>query len=180
MTLLLAALLVAAPADKRLEISAKAPHIERVEPGTLAVETEGELHAELLPSDEILLEAKQPGVSRVFLFSKRLVRVYEVAVDAPLPPADPGGCAPVIDAKSYQACRARIGPAERVVFELEGLQAEAKAAQAALEKAQLGHLSVGLTPYGLRLKGARDEAERRRALRAVWPALLGPLRLDDP
>ena len=178
MTLLLAALLVAMPADRRLQMSVKAPRIERVEPGVLFVEAEGALRAELLPSDELLLEAKKPGVARVFLFSKHLVRVLEVAVDAPLPPAGPGGCPAVVDAKSYEACRARIGPAEKVVFELEGLQAQARAAQAELDRAQLGHVSVGFSPYGLRLKGARDEPERRRALRTVWPALLGPLRLD--
>ncbi len=178
--LLLAALLLAMPADKRLQLSVKAPLIERVDPGTLFIETEGDVHAELLPSDEILLEAKKPGVSRVFLFSKFLVRVYEVAVEVPLPALGPGGCAPVIDAKTYEACRACIGPGEKVVFELEGLQAVARAAQVELSKASLAHLSVGFSPYGLRLKGARDEAERRRALRAVWPALLGPVRLDNP
>jgi hypothetical protein len=178
--LLRAALLLAAPLDKQLAMSAKKPLIERIDPGAVAVEVEGELHAELLPTDELLLEAKKPGVSRVFLFSKFLVRVYEVAVDTALPAVAAGGCAPVIDSKSYEACRARVGPGEKVVFELEGLQAMAKAAQAELEKAQLGHIAIGFSPYGLRLKGARDEAERRRALRAAWPALLGPVRLDGP
>ena len=179
--LLLAALLVATPADRRLELKVGTPLIERVEPGTLFVETDGPgLHAELLASGELLLEARKPGLSRVFLFSKRLVRVYLVAVGVPLPPEGPGGCAPVVDAKSYDACRARIGPGEKVVFEPEGLQAQAKAAQVELDRALLPQVSAGFTPYGLRLKGARDEPERRRALRAIWPLLLGPLRLDDP
>ena len=174
------AALLAIPVDRQLTMSAKKPHIEHVDPGTVSIEVEGDLHAELLPSDEILLEARKPGVSRVYLFSKFLMRVYEVAVDAPLPPPGPGGCAPVIDSKSYEACRARIGPGEKVVFELEGMQAMAKAAQALLEKAALPQIQAGFSPYGLRLKGARDEAERRRALIAVWPALLGPVRLDNP
>lgn len=167
----LAALLVAMPAEKRLPLP-KAPHIERVEAGTLAVETEGAVRAELLPSDEVLIEGRGPG--RVFLFSRRLVRVIELSDE----PAPAGGCAPVIDARTYEACRARVAPGEKVVFEPEGLQAQAKAAQAALDAAGLEHVSAGFTPYGLRLKGPRDEAERRRALRVVWPAVLGPLRLD--
>lgn len=178
--MLLLALLLAAPADQRLSLPLKAPHIQRVEPGTSSVEAEGPVRAELLPSDELLIEPLKAGVARVFLFSRRMVRVIEIAIDAPLPPPGAGGCPAVIDAKTYEACRARIAPGERVVFEPEGLQAQAKAAQLELDKAQLGHITAGFTAYGVRLKGARDEAERHRALRAIWPALLGPLRLDEP
>ena len=78
------------------------------------------------------------------------------------------------------ACYAqfRAAPQPRMVFELEGMQAEARAAQEELLKAGLAHIVVGLSPWGVKLKGAKDEAERRRALRVIWPAILGPLRVD--
>ena len=66
-----------------------------------------------------------------------------------------------------------------MVFELEGLQAEARAAQEELARAGLAHVEIGLSPYGVKLKNVKDSAEKRRALRAIWPAILGPLRLDD-
>ena len=62
--------------------------------------------------------------------------------------------------------RAGLGP----------LRAEVSGAE--LRRAGLGQVEVAISPYGVRLKGVRDEAERRKALRAIWPAILGPLRLD--
>ena len=81
------------------------------------------------------------------------------------------------DAACYAQFRA--APQPRIVFELEGLQAEAKAAQDELDKAGLKSVSVAISPWGVKLRGAKDAAEKRRALRAVWPAILGTLRLDD-
>lgn len=179
MTLLLAALLVAMPADKRLTMRPGAPLIERADAGVLAVEAEPPLHAELLASGELLLEAPQPGVFRVFLFSKRQVRAWEVAAGVPLPPAPPGGCTEVRDDATYEACRKIAGPQDRIRFDLEGLQAEAKAAQAVLAKAGLSSVQIALSAWGVKLKGTRDDAEKRRALALVWPFVLGPLRLDD-
>lgn len=175
----LAALLLAAPPDARIALRLRAPHIEKVAPGFGAVETDGDLRAELLPSDELLLEPRARGVFHVFLYARRFVRVLEVAVDVPLPPAPAGGCAVVRDAATYEDCLAKAAPDGKITFELEGLQAEAKAAQAALGRGGLAHVSVALSPYGVKLKGARDEAEKRRALRTIWPWLLTPLRLDD-
>lgn len=193
--LLAAALLVpcaalALPPDARLELHGKAPRFEKVDPAfeAVLVEPAALLHAELLPSGELLLEPKGTkagdpkgsGIAHVFCFARRLVRVIEVSLDAPVKadaPAKP--CAPVKDAASYAACRAQGGGSGALSFELEGLQAEAKAAQDELAKAGLGHITIALSPYGVKLKGAKDEAEKRRALMAVWGAVLGALRLDD-
>ena len=66
-----------------------------------------------------------------------------------------------------------------LTFEIEGLQAQAKAAKALLLSAKLGKLDVSFSPFGVRIKGAKDEAEKRRALVIIWPVVLGPLRLDE-
>ena len=179
MTLLFAALLVAMPADKRLTMRTGAPLIERADAAVLSVEAEPPLRAELLASGELLLEAPQPGLFHVFLFSKRQVRAWEIAVGVPLPPAPPGGCTEVRDEATYEACRKIAGPQDRIRFELEGVQAEAKAAQGALAKAGLPGVQIALSAWGVKLKGPRDETEKRRALAVVWPFVLGPLRLDD-
>ncbi len=174
----LAALLVAIPADARISLQTGAHRIEKISPGFDAVETEGPLHAELLPSgDELLLEPSAKGVARAFLFARREVRVVEVFIDTPLPPpGEKPACATVKDAACYAQFRA--APQPKMIFELEGLQAEAKAAQEELSRAGLPHISVALSPWGVKLKGARGEAEQRRALRTIWPAILGPLRID--
>jgi hypothetical protein len=64
-------------------------------------------------------------------------------------------------------------------FELEGMQAQAQAAQALLGKAGLGRVRVSFSPFGVKLEGAVDAAEKRRAIVAIYPAVLGPLRVDD-
>ena len=94
----------------------------------------------------------------------------------PLPPEKPA-CASIKDAACYAQFRA--APQPRMIFELEGLQAEARAAQEELAKAGLPNLEVAISPWGVKLKGAKSDAEKRRALKAIWPAILGPLRLDD-
>jgi hypothetical protein len=172
------ALLLAVPADKRLSLYAGSHQIEKLDLVVLAVEAEGPLHAELLPSgNELLLEPLGPGIARAFLFARHEVRVIEIAVDTPFAPAaPPPSCTMVKDAACYAQFRAH--PPERIIFEIEGLQAEMKAAQEELRRAGLGQVEVAISPYGVRLKGVRDEAERRKALRAIWPAILGPLRLD--
>ena len=177
MTAALLALLFAIPADARVSLHAGAHRIEKISPGFEAVETEGPLHAELLPSgDELLLEPSGPGVARAFLFARREVRVVEVFIDTPAPPpAAKPLCATVKDAACY--VQFRKAPQQKMIFELEGLQAEARAAQEELSRAGLAHVEVVLSPWGVKLKGARDVGEQRRALRAIYPALLGPLRL---
>lgn|GEM_PF-1670780 len=190
--LLAAGLLVAFPAlalppDARLELHGSAPHFEKVDPAfeAVLVEPPGSLHAELLPSAELLLEpkagSKGAAIAHVFCFARRIVRVIEVTLPAAVraPSLVPVPCAPVKDAASYAACRAQGGGTGVLSFELEGLQAEAKAAQDELIKADLAHLTIALSPYGVKIRGAKDEAEKRRALVAVWGAVLGPLRLDD-
>lgn len=177
MTAALLALLLAVPAEARLSLHAGDHRIEKIDPVD-AVESEGPLHAELLPSgNELLLEPSAKGVARAFLFTRRQVRVIEIFIDTePPPPAPPPTCPTVKDAACYAQFRA--SPQPRTVFEIEGVQAEAKAAQEELSKAGLAQIEVALSPWGVKLKGAKDEAERRRALRAIWPAILGPLRLD--
>lgn len=174
---LVLALLVAVPAEARMSFHAGSQAIEKISPDTEAVEVEGPLRAELLPSgNEMLLEPLGKGIARVFLFAPREVRVIEIAIDAEFPPsALPPVCPTVKDAGCYQQFRA--SPPSRIVFEPEGLQAEARAAQEELEKAGLAHVRLALSPYGVKLTGARDGKEKRRALRAIWPAILGPLRL---
>jgi len=175
---LLLALLLAVPAELRLSLHAGEHHIEKISWLAEAVESEGPLRAELLPSgNELLLEPSGRGLARAFLFTRREVKVIEVAIDAAFPePAPLPTCAAVKDAACYAQFRAH--PLPRMVFELEGLQAEAKSAQDELSRAGLGHISVAISPWGVKLIGARDDPEKRRALRAVWPAILGPLRLD--
>jgi len=174
-----AALLLAIPADARLSLRAGAHAIEKVRPGFVAVETEGPLHAELLPSgNELLLEPQAKGIARAFLFGRHEVHVVEVAIDTAFPEPGPlPSCTSVKDAACYAQFRAH--PTDKLVFELEGLQAEAKAAQEELARAGLPHIEVGLSPFGVKLKGAKDESEKRRALRAIYPAILGRLRLDQ-
>ncbi len=176
--MILLALLLAIPPDARITLHAGEHHIEKIAPAD-AVEAEGPLHAELLPSgNELLLEPSAKGIARAFLFTRRQVRVIEVLIEVePPPPAPKPSCETVKDAACYAQFRA--APQPKMIFELEGLQAEAKAAQEELAKAGLAHIQVALSPWGVKLKGAKDDAEKRRALRAIWPAILGPLRVDD-
>lgn len=177
--MILAALLLAVPADLRLSLHAGEHRIAQIDWRAESVETEGPLRAELLPSgNEILLEPLGKGVARAFVFTRREVRVIEAFVDTPLPP--PGerpACETVKDAACY--AQFRVAPQPHMVFELEGLQAEAKAAQSELARAGLAHIEVAISPWGVKLKGAKDAAEKRRALKVIWPAILGPLRLDE-
>ena len=183
-----------APPDGRLALTGKRPRIEKIDTGFSAVEADPPelLRAELLPTGELLLEPKAAGVARVFLYATRLVRVLEVALDMPLPPPPteppPAACtdqgeARVASAACYDYWRARLAhlpaaDAPPISLEGDGLMAELKAAQAALAAAGL-KLRVALSPFGLRVQGAKDEAEKHRALRLIWPFILGPLRLDE-
>jgi hypothetical protein len=167
--ILLAALLLAIPPDLRLP----APKIQKIDEGAVAVESEGGLHAELLPSgNEVLLEGK---AGRVFLFYRHSVQVIEIGLQQP--DSEPPQCAPIADEKTYRECLQR--PGRTVQFTLEGLQFEARAAQKRLDDAGLAKITLQLSPFGIRLKGARDEAESRKAIVAIYPAILGPLRLDN-
>ena len=174
-----ALVLLAIPADLRLSLHSGEHRIERIDWLAEAIETEGPLHAELLPSgNEVLLEPSAKGVARAFVFTRREVRVIETFTDQPQPPpGEKPSCAVVKDAACYAQFRA--APQPRMVFEMEGLQAEARAAQDELARAGLKNIEVAISPWGVKLKGARDAAEKRRALKAIWPAILGPLRLDD-
>ena len=172
-------LLLAVPADARLSLQPGQHRIEKIAWRAELVEAEGPLRAELLPSgNELLLEPQGPGVARAFLFSPREVHVIEVFIGAPPPPpAGKPSCETVKDTACYAQFRA--APQAKMVFELDGLQAEARAAQDELDKAGLKNVSVAISPFGVKLTGAKDAAEKRHALRAIWPAILGPLRLDD-
>jgi hypothetical protein len=173
--------LLAVPADARLSLHAGASVIEKVQAGVLLVETEGPLRAEMLPSgNEVLLEPRAKGIARVFFFARHEVRVIEVAIDTQFPEPGPAPSCPVVkDAACYAQWRAHVPPDRKLIFELEGLQAEARAAQEELARAGLEHIEVRLSAFGVKLKGARDEAEKRKALRAIYPAILGRLRLDS-
>ena len=168
--LLALVLALAGPGDKRLVLRPGQKSIEKIAPGAEAVEG-----AELLPSgNEVLIE--KPGL--VFVFHRREVHVFEVAASFTPRKAKPTGCPVIRDADCYEKWRAAAEPGDKLVFELEGLEAEARAAQRELDSAGLSHVKVALSGAGVRLKGARDEQERRRALQAIWPAILGPLRLE--
>ena len=178
------------PPDARLRLEPKQPRIEKLGPEFTVVEVDDPkvLRAELLPSGELLLEAVGPGVAHAFLFARRLVRVVEVAVAAPLPapaPAPKGTCAaPAITEKCYPAWRERLShlaaaEAPQLSYELEGIQEEAKAAGALLAAAGLGHVQFARSAMGVRVKGTKDAAEKRAALRAVYGAVLGPLRFEE-
>ncbi|HUJ26870.1 MAG TPA: hypothetical protein VLW85_12680 [Myxococcales bacterium] len=159
-----------------LHLSLGAQSIQKV--SALAVDRDGPVRAELLPSgNEVLIEATGRGIGHVFLFDRHELRVIEVAVDVEPPPPGPvPACETVKDAACYEQFRRH--PMPRMTFELEGLQAEARAAQKLLDDAGL-KVTVGLSPWGVKLKGAKDEAETRKALVAIWPAILGPLRFDE-
>jgi hypothetical protein len=194
MTALVSLAAHAVPPDARLGLQGRKPQIEKVDTAFTAVEVDAPdvVRAELLPAGELLLEPRGPGVARVFLFAPRVVRALEVAVDVALPqPEDkpaPAGCAAASEARVVsQACydhwRARLQhlvarDAPALAFEDAGLLAQLKAAQAELQRAGLGSIQIAASPFGVRLKGAQDEQQRRAALRAVWSAVLGPLRLD--
>ena len=180
----------AVPPDARLALQLKQPRIEKLGPEFTVVEVDDPkvLRAELLPSGELLLEPVGPGVAHAFLFARRLVRVVEVAVDKPLPapaPAPTGLCAaPVIMEKCYPLWRERLShlaatDAPQVSYELEGMQQEAKVAGALLAAAGLGHVQFSRSALGVRLRGTKDAAEKRAALRAVYRAVLGPLRFEE-
>ena len=180
----------ALPPDARLELTGRAPRIEKIDDGFTAVEVDDPkvVRAELLPSGELLLEPLAAGEAHVFLFAKRLVRVVEVAVGRPLaaPAPPPGGfCAlPSVTVQCYAAWRERLRrlpavEAPRLSYELEGVQAEAREADGLLAAAGLGNIRFARSPFGVKLKGAKDDRERRAALRAVWSAVLGPLRFEE-
>lgn len=167
--MILLALLLAIPPDVRIP----AAKIQKIDEGALAVESEGELHAELLPSgNEVLLEGK---FGRAFLFYPHVVKVIEIGLQQP--ESELTSCAPIADEKSYRDCLQR--PARSVQFTLEGLQVEARAAQKLLDEVGLAKVQVQLSSFGIKLKGARDDAEARKALRVIYHAILGPLRLDN-
>lgn len=179
----------AAPPDERLALTSNTPKILKLpaEYDLALSDTPAVARTELLPTGELLIEPVSKGEAHVFVFQRRLVRVYELAVDQPLAPADPapeGACQkPVIDkpcAAPWMKHLQHLTTAELPKFhsEIEGLQELAKMAQALLTKARLGHISIAISPYGLRIKDAKDDDERRRAIMAVYPAVLGPLRLD--
>jgi len=192
--LLLAPAVRAVPPDARLSLQGKKPSIQKADTGFTGVDSDAPeiVRAELLPTGELLLEPQGPGLARVFLFAPRLVRVLEIAVDVALPSAIeaalPLGCGSATEAKiasaaCYTAWRARLSAtlsadAPAVSFEDQGLHAQLAAAQVELVKAGLPTVQIAVTPFGIRIKGAKDESERRRALRAAWSALLGPLRLE--
>ena len=192
--LLLAPAVRALPPDARLALSGKKPSIQKADTGFTAVDSDAPeiVRAELLPTGELLLEPQGPGVARVFLFAPRVVRVLEIAVDVALPEAVdlplPPGCGSATEAKiataaCYVAWRAKLAAtlsadAPAVSFEDAGLHAQLAAAQAELVKAGLSKVQLAVTPFGIRIKGAKDEPERRRALRVAWSAMLGPLRLE--
>jgi hypothetical protein len=182
---------MALPPDARIALQSAKPRIEKVDAGFTAVEVDAPevLRAELLPAGELLLEPRKPGLARVFLFAPRIVRVIEVAVDLALPRSEdrppPPGCAAgeearIASAACYEHWRGRLRHslgAPPLVFEEAGLFAQLKAAQVELDAAGL-NVKVAVSPFGVRVKGAKDDTERRRALRAIWSALLGPLRID--
>lgn len=158
-----------------LQLSLHARQIEKTT--AIAVDCDGPVHAELLPSgNEVLIEATGRGIGHVFLFDRHEVRVIEVAVETAVETGPAPACATVKNAACYEQFRKH--PMPHMVFELEGLQAEAKAAQKLLDDAKLP-ITVAISPWGVKLKGAKDEAQKRKALMAIWPAILGPLRLDD-
>jgi hypothetical protein len=181
----------AAPPDARLAIELGAPKIERIDPSFTVVESDDEtvVRAELLPSGELLLEPKHRGTTRVFLFAPRLVRVIEISIGEPLPAIDPAPalpCAkPLINVACYPAWRTHLqhllaSDAPPLELEIEALQEELKQATAALGKAGL-NLSLAINAFGIKIKSGKEVAEpglERRALRTIWPFILGPMRLD--
>jgi hypothetical protein len=180
----------AAPPDARIAIVLGAPRIERVGSEFTVVEVDepGVLRAELLPSGELLLEPQRAGAALVFLYAERLVRVLEVAVGQALAPIGPEPAGPcrvaVVTPACYPAWRERLlhlpaAEAPRIAFEIEGLQAEARAAGERLAAAGLGHVRYARSALGVRLGGARDVAEKRRAVRVIWPVVLGVLRVEE-
>jgi len=178
----------AAPPDVRMALEEGKPRIEHIDGSFTVAESDDEnvVHAELLPSGEILLEPKGRGVAHVFIFADRLVRVVEIAVGVALPeiaPAPDKACAkPRINAACYPAWRVHLQHLESkdtppIEFELDGLQAEVKEAQAALDRAGI-HAQLQASAFGVKLKGVADAAAERKGLRAIWPLWLGPLRVD--
>jgi len=178
----------AAPPDARLTLEEGKPRIERIDGSFTVAESDDEktVHAELLPSGEILLEPKGRGVARVFIFADRLVRVVEIAVGVALPesgPAPEKACAKArITAACYPAWRVHLQHLESkdappIEFEIDGLQAEVKEAQAALDQAGV-QAQLQASAFGVKLKGIASAAEERKGLRAIWPLWLGPLRVD--
>ena len=183
----------------------KAPFGEVSAASEVLVDDASVVTAQLQRSGEVLIEAKKSGSAQVFIFGKREVQVVRVVV-LPRPAENLGAPPPAgVTEKERAACLAEATPEApiliasaacyavqrerlavmsdsnlpRLVFELEGLQAEAKAAQALLDKAGLAQVQIGLSPFGIKLTGAKDEEEKRRALVALYPAVLGPLRLDE-
>jgi hypothetical protein len=194
LALLFAGAAQAAPPDARLAFTGQKPRIEKIDTGFSAVEVDPPalVRAELLPTGELLLEPRGAGVARVFLFARRLVRVLEVAFDAALPaPSDavvPAVCGDAREAKlSTAACyaawrdkllHASAAELPALTWELDGLRAQAAAVQAALDAAGI-KLTAQVSAYGLKLKGDAEDPARRKALMAAWPAVIGPLRIDE-
>ena len=170
-------------------IATSTPRIEKIDPEFAFAESDDAnvVHAELLASGELLLEPKNAGTAHVFIYAARLVRVIEVAFEAALPaagPKPPKTCETKrIAAACYLPWRTYLQhlPASEVPpidLEIETIQAELTAAQAALGKAGMSSVQLRFSSFGLKFKGAKDEREERRALQIIWPWLLGPVRID--
>lgn len=193
----------AAPFDREVHlVPGGPPHFERFAGlARLSTSPPDRLHAEQLPSGEILLEGRAPGEAVLFLQADGAIRAWRVVVgEVPEPDVAAatetarracGGLGTedgrIAVRLGSEACRAAVVtlsrrlPARELVVQLDekGLRAQLAAQQAAFAAAVPG-AEVRLAYLGatLRLSGRIPRPALDAALRAVWAVTAGPLLLD--
>ena len=178
----------AAPPDVRLALSVGTPRIERVDESFTAVLSDDEaiVHAELLPSGELLLEPRGKGTVRVLLFASRLVRALEIAVGVPLPAIDPapvGPCAkPRITPACYAAWRLHLqhlpaADAPPIEFEIEGVQEQIRQAQAREGAALDGEIGTERTVIA-QVRGAFSTWQAAKAIATSTQSAVNAARIS--
>ncbi len=195
----------AAPADRRIEIEPGETRIERLGPvARLHVEDPERLHAEMLPSGEVLLEGRTVGVTHVFFHGQSWVYVWRVFVGAHPDPEAREAALRAVAAKcpgtrqDASVLRVRIGDAAcqeavvrasrhllakelEVTFDTDGIRAQLSAQEEAIRKMRpdltdLRFVYLGGS-FGIRGRVATWE-EVDAMVRTAWRAAAGKLLLD--
>jgi hypothetical protein len=204
--LLLPVLADAAPPDRRVEVRAGGAVTERLaQTVRVHVEDADVAEAEQLPSHEIRIEGRAPGVTWLFLHGEEGLTVWQIRVSTPLDrrardaaleaarAACPrlertaeGVTVQVASAPCHAAVLA-LGPhldaeALSVRFDADGLRAQIGAQEARLARIRpdlAARVQIAYLGVTLRLTGQVDSvADRDALLRLLWQASAGRLLLD--
>ncbi len=198
---------LAGPYARAVSLSAGTDdHVEPLGvPSRLQIADPAVLHAERLPTGEVLLQAKAKGATDLFLFGDTWAQVWRVRVDTPPRPgkakalaaarkacpglktSDDGAVAATVSTAACVGALMALAP-HLLRSELslqwtpEGLEAQVARMQAVLTRAApklAAKLTLGFLGVNLHLGGTlASVAELDRALQILWGASAGPLLLD--